>query len=188
MRWLIIVMLAAACGEVGGGRDDRGFFSSSRDTGVRAQVDAGPNVTVQIGFVIDGDTVVLNAGAAARSPDGRPLRDARVRLLGLDAPEIAHPEQGQPDPECWGDESHAALRDIAGGFTVKLIFAGNDLRDPNDRLLAYIELPNGKIANEEMITSGNAKHFGRFGHRDYDRYEMLEDQARASGNGVWTCP
>ena len=107
-------------------------------------------------------------------------------MLGVDAPEIA--KNGDPG-DCWGDESHTAARNLMQGLRVKLDFGSSDLRDRFDRLLAYVELPDGRIANEVLIQEGNARSFGAFSHRELSRYDDLEDEAKAAGKGLWSgCP
>jgi micrococcal nuclease len=144
----------------------------------------GPRIQVQ--YVIDGDTVVLSATAGAKTPDGKKLSGETVRLLGVDAPEIARPPH-QATADCWGDESHRAARNLMQGLTIELEFGANDVRDDFDRLLAYIIMPDGKVANEILIEDGDARSYQRFRHRYRSRYEALEEKARDRNLGVWTC-
>ena len=189
-RWLLLMVLG--CGEVGRMPADAGFFTpGGRDAAPAAATDAGPNVAVQVGWVVDGDTVRLNAGSGAMAPDGKPLNQETVRLLGVDAPEIAHPnDPTNPTtmPECWGDEAHAAARNLMLGLQVRLEYGSSTLRDDFGRLLAYLVLPDQRVANELLISAGDAKSFRRYAHRDRDRYNQLEAEARTRGGKVWGCP
>jgi endonuclease YncB( thermonuclease family) len=189
---LLILVGLTGCDDTGrtgsGGttRPDAGFFT--RDSGViTSPMDSGvpPMAVIQVGRVLDGDTIILNANASVLTPDGRPMNDEHVRMLGVDAPEIAHPPTTTM-PDCWGDESHAAARELMQGLRVELEF-GSPLRDMFGRLLAYVRLPDGRIANEVLIRQGDARSFS-FSHRDKRKYDDLEAQARRENRGVWTCP
>jgi len=158
------------------------------DSGVtNSGADAGSDPRVQVRTVLDGDTIILTATADAKAPDGRNLSGATVRLLGVDAPEIARPPQ-QPNSDCWGDESRDKARNLMQGLTVTLEFGSNDYRDVYGRLLAYVVLPDGEVANEVLIETGAARSYERFQHRYRSRYEQLERAARDRNLGVWTCP
>src|SRR4051812_3247557 len=60
--------------------------------------------------VIDGDTVRIRIG-----PDST---EETVRLLGIDAPEVAHGATTQPAH--WGPQSAAYLKELVGGKSVTL--------------------------------------------------------------------
>lgn len=181
------------------------------DSGVRADGGNNPNdagngdagttgQTVLVALVYDGDTARLSAGASVMTPDSRPLSGESVRFLGVDAPEIAHP----PAPaDCWGDEAHARARDMLQGRTVTLEYdldpgctppisnsqaEACGLRDDFGRLLAYVHLSDGTVANETLIAEGHARSFRRFTHKYTARYNALEEQARNANLGLWTCP
>src|SRR5687767_3969027 len=83
-----------------------------------------------------------------------------IRLLGVDAPEVAHPEANppRPDPECFGDEAAAYANMLMAGKIVSVEFdPQHSLRDDFGRLLAYVRLPDDRVANEVMIRQGRAK-------------------------------
>lgn len=170
-------------------RPDSGSTQTVWDGGSTGDAGDRPAPRVLARFVVDGDTIILSATADVLAPDGKPLSGETVRMLGLDAPEIAHPNATPPttSPDCWGDEAHTEARDLMQGLNVTLDFASSDLRDQFGRLLAYVVLADGRVANEVLIRQGHAKHFGRYRHRDYDAYERLEQLARTEGLGVWTC-
>jgi Staphylococcal nuclease homologue len=58
-------------------------------------------------------------------------------------------------------------------------------RDRYQRLLAYIELPDGKFLNEELLSEGYVYADRRFKHSYYQKYLQLEAGARALGRGLW---
>lgn len=101
--------------------------------------------------VVDGDTIdVVISG-----------REERVRLIGIDTPEIAHPPSGgRPGntAECFGDEAHRfAASALAPGTEVRL---ERDVvpRDDYGRLLAYVYIAaDGTFVNLELARRGYAQ-------------------------------
>jgi micrococcal nuclease len=101
--------------------------------------------------VIDGDTLDLRVGG----------RRERVRLIGIDTPEIAHPSFGDRPAnvaECFGDD--------AKRYTTSLLPAGTSVRlerdvvarDDYGRLLAYLyRAADGVFVNYEIIRQGYAQ-------------------------------
>lgn len=160
-------------------------------------VDAGyagvPSKNVLVRFALDGDTILVTANASVLGPDGIPMDGRRVRLLGVDAPEIEH--DGTP-ADCFGDEAMAFTAGKVEGRIVTLSYDPTKCQPPNstagcrddfDRLLAYVSIGD-EVLNESLLSTGHARAFGggRFRHRDSDRYDDLERQARSSGAGLWT--
>ena len=69
------------------------------------------NRTAQVACVLDGDTFDIGeCGEGAGE---------RIRMLGVDAPEIEHPPE---EADCYGDESHEQLESLIKGRTVTLSF------------------------------------------------------------------
>lgn len=133
---LVAVTLLAAC---------RGGHSGlPPGTGV---LDANATVT----HVVDGDTIDVTVGGARE----------RVRLTGVDTPEVAH--AGTPDrpgnpAECFAD--------AAAAFTAGLIPPGTPVRlerdvvsrDDYGRLLAYVyRAGDGVFVNDELVRQGYAR-------------------------------
>lgn len=138
--------------------------------------------TIKASRVIDGDTLVLAAGAGASAPDGTSLQGVTVRLIGINAPEIAH--EGN-DAECWSQEASQALRSLVLGPDLELEY-GRDLRDIYGRVLAYVRvLPSREVVNEAMVAEGHALSFREFPHQYTTLYNNLESQARAARKGLW---
>lgn len=191
----LLALSPYGCGD-GDGGDDAGFFvrdggpdAGPRDTGARDGGGSGGIILVDL--VFDGDTIRVRAGSTVRTPDGRPMNQEHIRLLGVDAPEVAHPEANppRPDPDCWGDEAAAYAQSLLGGKVVRVEFdPTHDLRDDFGRLLGYVILDDDRVANEVLIRQGQATSFRAFRHRDLDRYNDLEGQARDERLGLWsTC-
>lgn len=125
--------------------------------------------------VLDGDTldIITERG-----------EEARVRLCGIDAPEIAQPEWGRPG-ERFGEEAKLAAREWCENTRVRLMLQAHQMRDRFGRLLAYVVLEDGTILNELLLTAGLARYDGRFSHDLVERYALLEQQARFDGVGIW---
>lgn len=135
-----------------------------------------PNATVM--SVIDGDTIVVE------HDDGR---TSRVRLIGIDTPEIAH---GDDPAECFGPQ--------AARFTAGLLAVGSgvhlqrdvEARDDYGRLLAYVyRSDDGLFVNVEIVRRGYATPL-RF-EPNVTFAALFADAARAAqdgGLGLWaTC-
>ena len=127
--------------------------------------------------VIDGDTLVLRDGE-------------RVRLLGLDAPEMG---SGGASPECFAPEAKAFL-------DVLVVEADGQLRlqldevefDRYGRRLAYLWDRQGRMLNEEILREGYARYYPA-GHtvKWKERLRVAEEEARLSQRGLWhpdACP
>jgi micrococcal nuclease len=133
-----IVALAALCGGCGGG-DDPPLAAGVLE----------PNaVVVQ---VVDGDTIDVEV-------DGR---RERVRLIGIDTPEIAHEafdDRPANETECFGDEAHEYTRALLPtGVAIRL---ERDIvgRDDYGRVLAYVHrASDGIFVNFELVRQGYAQ-------------------------------
>ena len=62
---------------------------------------------------------------------------------------------------------------------------GAGSRDRYGRLLAYIELPEGRFLNEELLSAGCVYADQRFRHSYYQKYLQLEAAARSGRRGLW---
>jgi micrococcal nuclease len=130
---------------------------------------SGPPAEALVVQVIDGDTLVLANGA-------------HVRLLGIDAPEMAH--DGRP-ADFLAHKSKAALAQLTLHHRVGLQY--DRLRyDHYGRLLAYLYLPNHTLVNAELVRRGLARVYliaPNFGHRQ----ELLAAQRQAieADRGIW---
>src|SRR5690606_17340644 len=98
--------------------------------------------TYRVVHVVDGDTVHL------RSPGGG--ETTRVRLLGLDAPEL-HPRSsnggGAPEPAYWAHNATDYLRQRLQDRDVIVRLEPLNHRDQYDRLLAYLYLDESDMVN-----------------------------------------
>jgi micrococcal nuclease len=131
----------------------------------------------RVAHVADGDTLTA---ITARGP-------VRVRLLGIDAPELTSTRFGYPT--CGGRAAAIHLRALAPpGTPVRLITdpASGDTYDAYHRLLAYVDGPHGDLG-EAQLQAGEAIVY-RYHDRRFSRmaaYLHAEQAARAQGRGAW---
>jgi micrococcal nuclease len=125
--------------------------------------------------VIDGDTIDV----AIRG------RDERVRLLGIDTPEI-HVEGGRP--ECFGPEAAAHTSSLLPPGTEVRLARDVVGRDHYGRLLAHVyRLPDGLLVNEELLRHGYARPLTiEPNHVFAERYVAATVAAETDGLGLWT--
>jgi|GEM_PF-443899 len=120
--------------------------------------------------VIDGDTIRV--------------RDlGKVRLLGINAPEIAHRERaGEP----FGEQAHQRLSELLGGRRVYLHF-DSQRRDRFDRVLAYVMREDGLHVNELLLQEGLARAlFLQPNMLQLENYYRIELGAQQAGRGIWS--
>lgn len=129
-----------------------------------------PASEFRVQWVPDGDTIHLEDGQ-------------RVRLLGIDAPELGR--DGEPD-QYYARESRDYLRRLIEGRPIRLETDGQG-PDRYGRLLAYVFLQDGRMANEVLVEEGLA-FFYPHPHQDREfQQRMLEAQRRAimARKGFW---
>jgi micrococcal nuclease len=119
-------------------------------------------------FVIDGDTVDV-AGAG------------RVRLLGIDAPEIG---RGFDTSAPFAVEARERLRSLLVTRWVRLE-GDREARDGYGRVLAYVIRDDGLFVNAELLRLGLARVSARRPLRRLAELRAAEDQARLARRGMW---
>ena len=137
---------------------------------------AGPDVVeATLLDVIDGDTIRVRMADGSRE---------KVRYIGIDAPEVAHPDS---PGEYLGDEATAHN---AGLLASGPLYLQTDV-DPWDdfgRMLAYVWAGDVFI-NERMVADGYARaHNYPPNLTRQDRLWDAHDAARAAGIGIWGEP
>jgi len=126
--------------------------------------------------VVDGDTLDIDV------PD-QVKPHTRIRLWGVDAPELAH--GGQPVMH-FGPEAAAFARDTLEGKRVHVVLSPKRTRGRYGRLLAYVFLERGgRMFNEMLLENGYAYADLRFKHHYFDQFEATDKRARRSGVGLW---
>ncbi len=126
--------------------------------------------------VLDGDTLDL-----AVADGDRPV--TRVRLWGVDAPEIVH---GSAAAAHFGAEAHRFVDEMLSGRVVHVVLAPQGTRGKYGRLLAYIHIERGgEMFNETLLSQGLAYADPRFDHPYRRTFLDMEQRARRSATGLW---
>jgi micrococcal nuclease len=117
---------------------------------------------------VDGDTIVL-------------ADKERVRLIGVDTPELHHPRK---PVQYYAEEAYRFTQRIVEGKKVRLEYDWQR-RDRYGRLLAYVYLPDGTFLNAELIRQGYGHAYTKFPFKYLDEFRRLEREARKTGKGLW---
>lgn len=125
--------------------------------------------------IIDGDTIVVHYKG----------RDEKVRLIGINTPEIHHPAKGV---EPFGYEAKKFVEGVLkAGDRIKLEFDIQS-RDKYGRLLAYVYLSDGRFLNALLVENGYAQVMTIPPNLKYqDLFLDLERKAREEDKGLWGC-
>lgn len=149
-------------------------------SGAPAPDDGSGGVTAAVGTVdrvVDGDTLVARI-------DGERVR---VRLLGVDAPELA---AGYGAPECHGREAAAAAEELLprGARIALRTDPSQGAEDRFGRLLAEVTVAgDARTVNERLIADGDAVVFRGDGRaRLQPALRAAERRARDTGLGLWS--
>jgi micrococcal nuclease len=132
---------------------------------------AQTSLTGQVLRVIDGDTIRVRIGN----------REERVRYIGMNTPELHHPEKGL---EPFGREAAESNRALVGDQTVRLELDVQE-RDKYGRLLAYVYLGDTMV-NAELVANGYAQVMTIPPNvRHQDLFLKLQREARLLQLGLW---
>ena len=127
-----------------------------------------PQQHYPVRFAFDGDTLqVIGVG--------------RVRLLGIDAPELA---RGLDTAAPFAREARERLATLVAGRYVRLESDG-DTHDRYGRVLAYVIRDDGLLVNAEMLRAGLARVTARQPLRRLDELRRAEREAQAARRGLW---
>jgi len=159
---------------------DRGAGSGLRRTIVRRwprdDVEKYEGRRFLVVNIVDGDTLDIDIA------DGE-YEHTRVRLLGIDTPETGG---GKGEEMYYGPEATEFAEELALGKEVTVILdEKSPTRDRYGRLLAHLELEDGRSVNEELVGEGFAYADLRFANDRFEKYVGLQDKARAGKKGLW---
>lgn len=128
--------------------------------------------------VHDGDT--LRARAAEPNAVVTDTESTRVRLIGLDTPEIS------PDVECWGAEATTSLTTLLPPGSTLWATADREVLDQYGRHLLYLWTTDGTFVNAELIADGDGTVMVFAPNTLHEPlFRSLEAQASADGRGLW---
>ena len=135
--------------------------------------------TFGVVYVVDGDTIDIDV------PDpGNGKPKTRIRLWGVDCPEVAHGGQGNMH---FGPEASAFAKETLAGRDVHVVLSPKRTRDRYGRLLAYIFMERGgAMFNELLVEEGYAYADPRFDHHYETRFAAAERRAREAQAGLWS--
>jgi micrococcal nuclease len=135
----------------------------------------GETLAGTVTYVFDGDTIRVRLDGGGGSP--------RVRLIGVDSPELAD------DRETVRFLAFAARRFTHTRLIQKRIglIPGPEKQDAYGRLLAFVEMEDGTIFNETLVREGFASAFLKFPFDESlrKRLKAAETEARRAGRGLW---
>lgn len=126
--------------------------------------------TVTATRVLDGDTFDC--------ADGQ-----RVRLLGIDAPEVA---RGDKPAQPWSEQSKQILKQLIDGDQVQLK-SGPSAVDRYGRTLAWVYTQDGRLVNAELLRQGAARLLPDYGLPPElePLLRAAESEARVRRAGLW---
>ena len=123
---------------------------------------------VLVRSVIDGDTIDVS-------------RFGRVRLLGIDAPEIG---RGFDTTAPFGREARARLASLVLHRWIRLEQEGPAL-DTYNRHLAYVMTMDGVCINASLVREGLARISARAPLSRLDEFRRAEAEAQSFRRGMW---
>ena len=143
---------------------------------------SGNYADILVTRAVDGDTLVLET-------------KERVRLIGIDTPEMHESEKLFRDAErtkqdvktiqALGRRAYEFTRNLVEGKRVSLEF-DVEKHDKYGRILAYVYLKNGTFVNAEIVKQGYASLMTYPPNVKYvDLFTNLYRQARENNRGLW---
>lgn len=181
LAWVVTVPVLAGVGAavaVSGGQEGDLAVTSPPATAptppavspTQSAIPESPTAPYVVVAITDGDTLEL------LGPEGA----ITVRLAQVDAPEVG---------ECWADEATASLHRLAPPATAVTVRRPSPpFTDRYGRTLGEVVRDDDTSISVELVSRGDAAFDDRFADEDADlaaRLRPAEDQARASGAGLW---
>jgi len=131
---------------------------------------------------VDGDTLVLG-------------NNQRVRLIGIDTPEMHESSKLNRDAQRSGEDAatikqlgrqaYEFTKELVEGKRVRLEF-GVERFDKYKRILAYVYLTDGTFVNAEIVKQGYASLMTIPPNVKYaDLFRQLYQEARENQRGLW---
>ncbi len=128
--------------------------------------------------VHDGDT--LRARVSAPNAVVTDLESTRVRLIGVDTPEVS------PVPECWGGEATNSLTGLLPPGSTVWAAADREVRDQYGRHLLYLWTPDGRFVNAQLVSHGDGVVMVFAPNTLHEPlFRSLEAEAVTGRRGLW---
>ncbi len=125
--------------------------------------------------IVDGDTIEVEYKN----------EEYKVRLLCIDTPETV---KSGLSVQPYGMKATEKMRSLVLNKKVTLIFE-KDVYDNYERLLAYIMLKNGTVANAVLVEQGLARvNIVRPNNVHKDYFNKLQEKAIKEKKGLWSLP
>lgn len=140
--------------------------SPASHSGPQGQTASGKAQTCRVTRVSDGDTLDALCGTGSRA------QKVRIRLRGIDAPELRQPH---------GTAARQRLNQLCHQQTIRLPQRPD--KDRYGRVLADVQCQQ-QDAGELLVRSGLAWYY-RSTARDYPTLVKLETQAKRHKRGLW---
>lgn len=131
-----------------------------------------------LGFACPGSAQTVNGAASAADGDSLVVGGRRVRLFGIDAPELAQSCTRQGVTWNCGEQAKDNLAELVKGQTV---YCEGQGVDQHARLVAVCSA-GGLELNETMVEYGWALAYRQFS----EAYVSAETRAKANGLGIWS--
>ena len=136
-------------------------------------IDLAANATesewMQVKWVADGDTIILN--------DGR-----HVRYIGIDTPEIDHQKQHS---EPMAEFARSTNQQLVQGWRLRMVY-DEEPTDRYGRTLAYVYRSDGLFVNAELIKRGCAHVLYQWPNTSKAQLLLsYQHEAMKTGLGIW---
>jgi endonuclease YncB( thermonuclease family) len=125
--------------------------------------------------VVDGDTIDIDI-------DDSNTHYTRIRLWGIDTPETKNRNTGVM---YFGPEAAEFTTNLVLNKQICVYLNATSTRGNYGRLLAYVQLPDGRFLNEVLVAEGFAYADLRYRHSLYQKYKQVESSARRQKKGLW---
>lgn len=156
------------------------WFSAQSEPQTRASSPGIPDDAFEmiVESVHDGDT--LRARVIEPNDIMSDTASTRVRLIGLDTPEIS------PEVQCWGAEATTSLERMLPPGSTLWAASDREMLDRYDRHLLYLWTSEGLFVNAELLARGDAAALSIAPNTAHAAlFEALEDEAAAAARGRW---
>ncbi|WP_336653541.1 MULTISPECIES: thermonuclease family protein [unclassified Leucobacter] len=129
-----------------------------------------------VAYVVDGDTIAITRDGHA-DPE-------RVRLIGIDTPELGH---GKGPDECWAAEARDELKALLPEGTEVTLSADPSQPDVDKygRLLRHIDAGGVNVVRHQLQAGAGPEYTYDAPYAGQAEYRAEEQRARTAGLGSW---